>query len=114
MSPHYFPISKAQDDLQRWIPATDTLGAIYCSHNAASSTKERVEPMILRIIAVDIPHSYRFTLLLLLRIRRYICKAGLNEREAPGKVVTARPPKRLAQLRSVSHTSSFQLCRNTC
>jgi len=25
-------------------------------------------------------------------------KAGLNEREAPGKVVTARPPKRLAQL----------------
>jgi len=31
-------------------------------------------------------------------------RAGLNEREAPGKVVTARPPKRFAQLPSVSHT----------
>jgi len=30
-------------------------------------------------------------------------RAGLNEREAPGKIVTAKPPKRLAQLRSVSH-----------
>jgi len=30
-------------------------------------------------------------------------RAVLNEREAPGKVKTARPPKRLAQLRSVSH-----------
>jgi len=30
-------------------------------------------------------------------------RAGLNEREAPGKVVTARLPTRLAQLRSVSH-----------
>jgi len=30
-------------------------------------------------------------------------RAGLNEREAPCKVVTARPPKHLAQLRSVSH-----------
>jgi len=30
-------------------------------------------------------------------------RAGLNEHEAPGKVVTSRPPKRLAQLRSVSH-----------
>ena len=27
-------------------------------------------------------------------------RAGLNECEASGKVVTARPPKRLAQLRS--------------
>jgi len=32
-----------------------------------------------------------------------LARAGLNEHEAPGKVVTARPPKRLAQLRSVSH-----------
>jgi len=32
------------------------------------------------------------------------CRTGLNEREAPGKVVTARPPKCLAQLRSVSHS----------
>jgi len=32
-----------------------------------------------------------------------VVRAGLNEREAPGKVVTARPPKHLAQLRSVSH-----------
>ena len=31
-------------------------------------------------------------------------RAGLNEREAPGKVVTARPLKRLTQLNSVSHT----------
>jgi len=30
-------------------------------------------------------------------------RAGLNGREAPGKVVTARHPKRLAQVRSVSH-----------
>jgi len=30
-------------------------------------------------------------------------RAGLNEREVPGKVVTARPPKRLAQLRNISH-----------
>jgi len=30
-------------------------------------------------------------------------RAGLIEREAPGKVVRARPSKRLAQLRSVSH-----------
>jgi len=32
-----------------------------------------------------------------------MARAGLNEREAPGKVVTARPLKRIAQLRSVSH-----------
>jgi len=32
-----------------------------------------------------------------------VSRAGLNESEAPSKVVTARPPKRLAQLRSVSH-----------
>jgi len=36
----------------------------------------------------------------------------LNEREAPGKVLTARPPKRLAQLHSVSPLS-FQLCTST-
>ena len=29
--------------------------------------------------------------------------AGLNERKAPGKLVPARPPNRLAQLQSVSH-----------
>jgi len=34
---------------------------------------------------------------------RPTCRAGLNEREAPGKVVIARAPKRFAQLRSVSH-----------
>ena len=33
----------------------------------------------------------------------HIRRAGLNEREAPGKVATARPPKRLAQLRTFSH-----------
>ena len=41
-----------------------------------------------------------------------LCRAVLNEREAPGKVVTARPPKRLAQLPSY-HMPSFQLCRST-
>jgi len=30
-------------------------------------------------------------------------RVGLNEREAPGKVLTARPPKRCAQLHGVSH-----------
>jgi len=32
-----------------------------------------------------------------------VSRAGLNEREIQGKVLTARPPKHLAQLRSVSH-----------
>ena len=32
-------------------------------------------------------------------------RAGLNERETPGKVVTARPPKCLTQLRSVSRSN---------
>jgi len=39
-------------------------------------------------------------------------RVGLNEREAPGKVVTARPPERLAQLRSVSH-ALFSAWRST-
>jgi len=34
MSPHYFSISQAQDDLHNWIPASDTLGPISCSHSA--------------------------------------------------------------------------------
>jgi len=33
----------------------------------------------------------------------HIPRAGLNEREDPGKVVTAKPPKCFAQLRSVSN-----------
>jgi len=33
-----------------------------------------------------------------------VTRAGINEREAPGKFVTACPPKRLAQLSSVSQT----------
>jgi len=36
----------------------------------------------------------------------------INEREAPGKVVTVRPPKRLMQLVAF-HIPSFQLCKNT-
>jgi len=32
------------------------------------------------------------------------CRAGLKEREAPGKIVTARALKRLVQLSSASHT----------
>jgi len=36
-------------------------------------------------------------------IRQLASRAGLNEREAPGKAVTAGPTKRLAQLRSGSH-----------
>jgi len=40
-----------------------------------------------------------------LRCKFYdVLRAGLNEREVPCEVVTARPPKRLAQLRSISHT----------
>ena len=35
-------------------------------------TKEAVEPMILRIIVIAITHLTRFTLLLLLRIQRYM------------------------------------------
>ena len=35
-------------------------------------TKETVEPMILSIIAITITHLTRFTLLLLLRIQRYM------------------------------------------
>jgi len=36
-------------------------------------------------------------------------RAGLNERETPGKVVTAIPPKRLAQLRkSISDSRSVE------
>ena len=36
-------------------------------------------------------------------------RAGLNEREAPGKVVSTSPPKRLTQLRSVSHVLASTL-----
>jgi len=35
-------------------------------------TKERVEPTILSIIAIEITHLTRFALLLLLRIQRYV------------------------------------------
>jgi len=35
-TPHYFPLSQAQDDLQRGIQTTKILGASWCSHNAAS------------------------------------------------------------------------------
>jgi len=34
----------------------------------------------------------------------FVFRARLNEREAPGKVVTVRLPKRLTQMNSVSHT----------
>jgi len=36
------------------------------------ATKETVEPMILNIIAIEIAHLTRFSLLLLLRIQRYM------------------------------------------
>jgi len=36
-------------------------------------------------------------------------RVGLNEREAPGEVATA---KRFAQLRSVSYAPSLQICRS--
>jgi len=43
-TPHCFPLSLAQVDRKLGIPATDTLGAICCSRNAASpgqpATKE--------------------------------------------------------------------------
>jgi len=37
-------------------------------------TKERVEPTILRIIAIEITHLIKFALLLQLRILRYMCR----------------------------------------
>jgi len=37
-------------------------------------TKERVEPTILSLTAIEITHLTRFTLLLLLRIQRYMCR----------------------------------------
>jgi len=37
-------------------------------------TKERVEPTILSTIAIEITHLTRFSLLLLLRILRYMCR----------------------------------------
>ena len=40
------------------------------------------------------------------QISSTVRRAGLNEREAPGEVVTARPPKCLAQ---AFHIPSFQL-----
>jgi len=40
-------------------------------------------------------------------------RAGLNEREAPGKVVTARPPKVAYHNCIAFHMSSFQLCKRT-
>jgi len=68
MSPHYFPISQAQDDLQQCIAATDTLGPIML--HRPESTKERAKPTTLSIIVIEITHFTRFTLLLLLRIQR--------------------------------------------
>jgi len=35
--------------------------------------------------------------------QRAVSSTGLNEREAPGKITTARPALHLAQLRSISH-----------
>jgi len=74
-SPHYFLISQTQDgNFQQWIAATDTLGPIFAAImlRGPKPTKERVEPTILSIIAVEITHLTRFTLLLLLRIQRYM------------------------------------------
>jgi len=42
----------------------------------------------------------------------FLFRAGLNERETHGEVVTARPSKRLAQLRSVSHALASTLHKN--
>jgi len=47
-----------------------------------------------------------------------VTRVGLNECEAPVKVVTAGPPKRLVQLRSVSHvlfkTETYCQVRKLC
>jgi len=74
-SPHYFPISQAQGcDHQQWIAATDMLGPIFAAImlRRPEPTKQRGEPTILRIRAIEITHLTRFTLLLLLRIQRYM------------------------------------------
>ena len=73
MSPHYFPISQAQDDLQQWIAGTDTSRPISATMlRRPEPTKENVELTIFSIIATDITHLTRFTLLLLLRILHYM------------------------------------------
>jgi len=46
------------------------------------------------------------------RLGLHVPRAGLNRREAPGKV-TAMPRKCLGQLRTAFHMPSFQLCRST-
>jgi len=74
MSPHYFHISQAQDGLNggfysptNWNPF---VAAIMLGR--PEPTKERVEPTILSIIAIEITLLTRFTLLLLPRIQRYM------------------------------------------
>ena len=55
-----------QYDLQRWIQATDMLGFVAATMLPRSEpTKYRVDSTNRRITAIDIPHSTRFTLLLL-------------------------------------------------
>jgi len=76
MSPHYFSISQAHDDLQQRIAAINTLGPMSCSYNAvfpwANHRKSRTND--LGLTAIEITHLTRFTLLLLLRIQRYMCR----------------------------------------
>jgi len=60
--PYDFPPSQAQDELQRGIPATETLGPF-----VAAATKGEVESSTLCTTAIKIPRSARFTLPLLLR-----------------------------------------------
>jgi len=74
-SPRYFTISQAQGgDLQQRIAVTDMMGPIFVAImlRRPEPTKEKVEPTILSTIAIEIIHSARFTLLLLLRIQRYM------------------------------------------
>jgi len=51
----------------RWEPFV--AGTLLC---LPEPTKERVEPTVLSIIAVEITHLTRFALLLLVRIQRYM------------------------------------------
>ena len=74
-SPHYFPIAKAQGGgFPQWIAATDTLGHIFAAImlRFPEPTQERDEPTILSVIAMENTHMTRFTLLLFLRIQRYM------------------------------------------
>jgi len=72
---HYFLLSPAQDDLQRGFQPPrrgEQLFVAAAMLRRPEPTKVRVEPMTCGTTAIEFPHSTRLTLLLLLRIQRYM------------------------------------------